>query len=311
MTGFRLPTTFLLAGTFVGMLSCDLAFAQRDGGSTTTQRGAGYRWVTGQVAEVQQPSEEEPVALPIPAKIFRYAQTLLGQYDADGNGTLESREWPHDRLAVDPRQADANRDDALSAEELARYIADYGRYRKIRMPRRPFEVVFEDSQPLEADVEPAANPADELSGNADTPPEEPTTEDGPAVESDPESESDSESASDAEEGLIDKPADGVETDGSTAAEPAAGRLLKPPPPEPEAIDPRLLPSHTRYYVPRRRLAGMPEWFQTRDANGDGQISLAEYSNRPTQATIAQFRRYDRNKDGVITTSEYARASGGR
>ncbi len=296
MTGFRLPTTFLLAGTLVGMLSCDLAFAQR---------GAGYRWVTGQVAEVQQPSEEEPVALPIPAKIFRYAQTLLGQYDADGNGTLESREWPHDRLAVDPRQADANRDDALSAEELARYIADYGRYRKIRMPRRPFEVVFEDSQPLEADVEPAAIPADEPSGDADTPPEEPTTEDGPGAESDPES------ASDAEEGLIDKPADGVETDGSTAAEPAAGRLLKPPPPEPEAIDPRLLPSHTRYYVPRRRLAGMPEWFQTRDANGDGQISLAEYSARPTQATIARFRRYDRNKDGVITTSEYARASGGR
>lgn len=277
MTGFRLPTTVLLAGMLVGTLSCGLAFAQRDGG---------HRWVTGQVAEVEQPGEQQPGALPIPAKILRYARTLLRQYDADGSGYLESREWPRDPLAADAPRADVDRDEAISADELARYIADYGRYRKIRMPRRPFEVVFEDTGPLEVDVEPAADPADnEPSGDANTPPEEPTTEDG----------------------LIDKPADGVETDDSTAA----GRLLQPPTPQPEAIDPRLPPSHAKYHVPRRRLTGMPEWFQTRDANGDGQISLAEYSDRPTQASIARFRRYDRNKDGVITVSEYVRASGSR
>ena len=65
---------------------------------------------------------------------------------------------------------------------------------------------------------------------------------------------------------------------------------------------------TRFVVSRARRPGnLPSWFATRDADGDGQLSMAEYAPKPTAATLAEFARYDHDGDGVITSVECLRA----
>lgn len=65
---------------------------------------------------------------------------------------------------------------------------------------------------------------------------------------------------------------------------------------------------TKFVVPAGRLPkGLPDWFLGRDADGDGQLSQAEFAPKPTQADLEEFARYDLNRDGVITPSEYLRA----
>ena len=63
----------------------------------------------------------------------------------------------------------------------------------------------------------------------------------------------------------------------------------------------------KYYralTPAERLpAGLPEWFARKDANGDGQVSMAEFSSIWNDDVAAEFAKYDLNNDGVITPAE--------
>ncbi len=60
----------------------------------------------------------------------------------------------------------------------------------------------------------------------------------------------------------------------------------------------------RFLSPLERLPkGLPDWFARKDANGDGQVSMAEYSSVWDDAKAAEFAKYDRNNDGVITPEE--------
>jgi hypothetical protein len=52
--------------------------------------------------------------------------------------------------------------------------------------------------------------------------------------------------------------------------------------------------------------GLPSWFKSRDRNGDGQVSMSEYSSSVTQSSVDDFRRYDANDDGIITAKEAAK-----
>src|SRR5262249_25458064 len=52
--------------------------------------------------------------------------------------------------------------------------------------------------------------------------------------------------------------------------------------------------------------GLPPWFKSRDTNGDGQVSLSEYSRTMSESVVSEFRRYDLNDDGIITAKEAAR-----
>lgn len=62
----------------------------------------------------------------------------------------------------------------------------------------------------------------------------------------------------------------------------------------------------KFYIPRDRLpAGTPEWFIDRDADGDGQITMREFSAKWSPEVAAEFSAYDRNGDGVITAAEAA------
>jgi Ca2+-binding EF-hand superfamily protein len=91
---------------------------------------------------------------PIPSTIYRYAQRLVRQYDRDGDGVLDAEEWKP--MHGDPRLVDANKDGLITVEEMAQWIADYGRNRRIRL----------------------AVPAIGLSGDSETNPGSPATSAG-------------------------------------------------------------------------------------------------------------------------------------
>ena len=60
--------------------------------------------------------------------------------------------------------------------------------------------------------------------------------------------------------------------------------------------------------PKHQPANLPEWFTTRDANGDGQLTMAEYAPKATQTDVDDFARYDVDGDGVMTPKECEQAS---
>jgi Ca2+-binding EF-hand superfamily protein len=67
----------------------------------------------------------------------------------------------------------------------------------------------------------------------------------------------------------------------------------------------------RFLTPTERLPkGMPDWFIKNDADGDGQIMMAEYSTSWTDATAAEFAKLDRDGDGIITPRECVAAENG-
>lgn len=60
----------------------------------------------------------------------------------------------------------------------------------------------------------------------------------------------------------------------------------------------------KYTVSRDSLPqGLPSWFLLRDADGDAQLTLAEYARDGTETSIKEFTRYDANSDGVVTPEE--------
>ena len=64
----------------------------------------------------------------------------------------------------------------------------------------------------------------------------------------------------------------------------------------------------KYTVSRTSLPrGLPSWFILRDADGDAQLTLAEYARDASETSIKEFTRYDGNGDGVVTPQECLRA----
>ncbi|MFH1268207.1 MAG: hypothetical protein ABIK89_21010 [Planctomycetota bacterium] len=60
----------------------------------------------------------------------------------------------------------------------------------------------------------------------------------------------------------------------------------------------------RFRSPTERLPeGLPDWFARNDANGDGQVAMAEYAASWSDSKVREFDRYDLNRDGLITPRE--------
>ena len=65
----------------------------------------------------------------------------------------------------------------------------------------------------------------------------------------------------------------------------------------------------KYHVsPKRLPPGLPDWFLQRDADGDGQLTLAEFAPNGTGSQRDQFARLNANGDGFLTPKEYLRAN---
>lgn len=60
----------------------------------------------------------------------------------------------------------------------------------------------------------------------------------------------------------------------------------------------------RFLSPKERLPqGLPDWFLQKDADGDGQVSMAEFAREWTPDKAREFDSYDLNHDGMITAAE--------
>lgn len=75
--------------------------------------------------------------------------------------------------------------------------------------------------------------------------------------------------------------------------------------QPDSLGPPELRRQRRFFT--RLPKGLPGWFDQRDADGDGQLTLAEYAPRGLKTQLDQFAHYDANRDGVLTAEEYLRA----
>ncbi|MBN2022508.1 MAG: hypothetical protein JW809_06905 [Pirellulales bacterium] len=198
------------------------------------------------------PSEtlpETPVDAPVPAKVLRYAQRMISSYDTNADARLVPDEWA--RMKGSPRAIDRDGDGAITVAEMAQYVANFGRRRKVRLLSTPADDAAAN-QPL---LRPAA----------------------PIPE-------------------------GGATQGESVGESRgpAGLVFDPPTPREPGQD-------RRFHVPpERRPAGLPDWFNARDANGDGQLTMAEFAPKATQADRADFARYDADGDGLLTPDECLR-----
>jgi hypothetical protein len=197
-------------------LAC-LGVTKADSPKVPTSAAAGSS--AGSAAAAQNPAAPEPapepLGEPVPAKILRYAERLVQQYDANGDGVLQKDEWQ--KVRGSPDRIDANRDGLISVNEFAQYIYRYGQ-----------SIANAPAMPTPA-----------------------------------------------------------------AAEDASDRVVHRAPRLPQ-----------KFHVSRASLPpGLPEWFTTRDADGDGQITMPEFAPSPSRADVVEFNRFDRNHDGVITAEE--------
>jgi hypothetical protein len=68
----------------------------------------------------------------------------------------------------------------------------------------------------------------------------------------------------------------------------------------------------RFLSPHERLPeGLPDWFVRKDADLDGQVSMAEFSTVWSWGKLEEFTRLDLNGDGFIVPKECLRATTGR
>jgi len=69
---------------------------------------------------------------------------------------------------------------------------------------------------------------------------------------------------------------------------------------------QLAPRRDRRFAARLP-AGLPDWFDDRDGDGDGQLTVREFAPAGTATRLGQFADYDANHDGVVTADECLRA----
>lgn len=74
----------------------------------------------------------------------------------------------------------------------------------------------------------------------------------------------------------------------------------------EVVDPWKDQAHYRITPKTGKFAkvqGVQGWFTTSDIDGDGQVMMHEFASNWDDATVEEFRRFDTNFDGTITTAE--------
>lgn len=203
---------------------------------------------------------------PVPAKVVRYAESVLQRYDANGDGLLQHEEWA--RLPGAPQAMDVDGDGVLTLEELVRYAAHFGQGRTIHRPQ-PRAMVSLTSAPVQERPKLFQ-------------PISPSTRSGAATD-DQAASTDDVRGGDIVEAMLH-----TESDLSPEAILAAEQQI---------------PAARRYHTPNEELEGVPAWFRLRDFNGDGQISIIEFAPNLSSAALALFGRFDLNGDGVIVPSE--------
>ena len=73
--------------------------------------------------------------------------------------------------------------------------------------------------------------------------------------------------------------------------------------------PRKYPDAPFHVPAKERLNSLPNWFSQRDKNGDGQLSLAEFSPNRSRESVKAFQKLDTNRDGLVTPQESVKGKG--
>ncbi|MHB8901641.1 MAG: EF-hand domain-containing protein [Thermoguttaceae bacterium] len=224
---------------------------------------------------------------PVPVKVARYTRRLFDRYDANGDDRIDAQEQR--QMQGDAVAADYDGDGEVRFEELAAYAAQYGQHRRMRLTGTMVDEAVAELPPLyiptaqldaAAALQEAARQAQATPGpTAQTPAAQQALAEAPA---DPQP-ADEPSAEGVE--AVDKPASS-EADHPKDGQPPAGQV-----------------GSKRFVTPAARLSALPDWFRAGDADGDGQLTLAEYAPDSQKARLTEFARYDRNNDGVLTAQE--------
>ncbi len=244
-------------------------------------------------AEAAPPRIARPLPKdPVPVKITRYARRLFDRYDTNGDGGIDAAEQRQMQGA--PATTDYDADGKISFDELAAYTADYSRDRRMRLTGSMVEEAVAELPPLyiptaELDAMAAAQAAaQQAAQQAQAVPVALANQTAGPATAEPAGTVPSGKSEATEEGKAagSEKADAPAADSPAQAQPASGQV-----------------SSKRFVTPQSRLAALPDWFRTSDANGDGQLTVAEYTPGSEKSRLAEFTRYDRNNDGVLTAQE--------
>jgi len=202
---------------------------------------------------------------PAPAKVVRYADTVIQRYDQNGDGILQQEEW--EKMPGTPRAIDRDGDTQITRDELIWYLRHYGQTRTIHRT-----VMLDLSEPYRFD------PANmRIFRPVWQPPPVPPVVPVETVR---------ESAEDTTEALMSANEEAVDEDVYQ-----------------KMLEERQLPSARPYHVLPEHLQGVPRWFILLDKNGDGQISLAEFAPTLSLRAVALFQSLDKNNNGFIEPDE--------
>jgi Ca2+-binding EF-hand superfamily protein len=199
-----------------------------------------------------------------PAKVVRYAMTMMQRYDTNGDGILQREEW--EKMPGTPQAIDLDGDQQITLDELIRYLTRYGQGRTIHR-----NVPIDLSEPYRFD------PANlqvfrPVLPRADVP---------------------SFSSAGAHEASDNAMEELMQANEQPIDDEIYQRLL---------IE-RQIPAERPYHVLPENLRGVPVWFIMLDRNGDGQVSLAEFAPTLAPAAVELFKRLDKNGNGFIEPDE--------
>ena len=220
--------------------------------------------------------------VPVPVKVARHARRLFDQYDTNGDGVIDATEQR--QMQGEPTTVDYNADGEITLDELAAYTADYGRHRRMRLTGSMVEEAVAELPPLyiptaQLDAMAAAQAAAQQAVQQ--------AQAVPVALIDETAEPVAETTEDSETG--EDPNDPEKADVSDSPEQVQAAPVQA--------------GSKRFITPQSRSADLPEWFRALDANGDGQLTVAEYAPNSEKSRLAEFARYDRNNDGVLTAQE--------
>ena len=268
----------------------------REGGGDRAGGGRGERGEEGpQLRDVQplvpgfgEPDLFDPVpgfgdlgerfAVKIEDQDMQEAQRTLARYDANNDGVLDADEIRNARWGEDPLLTDRNRDGRLTLTELA-----------LRYAMRRVE--------NEGGSSGARTAGQATRGRQSAAPQRDQGGDRGGREAREGGRGGEERGGQGRERWFTRREEGGDGNapprGASPSAPASnGRTSY-----------RMLSSAERLAT----LQGLPEWFARLDTNGDGQVSMAEYSANWSDEVVTDFMQFDLNGDGIITAPECLRA----